>query len=238
MTKTKPEPILLPALSAGVCITIGCAIYLALLNTNRALGAVFFSLGLLTICVYQFKLFTGVCGYLINPKLRKGGFFTHLKFIIYVWCGNMFGCYLTGRVINATSTEKLNYAKLAADLWENKVALSTDQLVGMGFFCGILMFLAVHTWKQEKVNILVKVLMIIACVAVFILCGFEHCVADMSYLFIGGANNFWSCIYKLLIITFGNILGGVMGDLMTTCKDKMIDKDHPAETTHPQVDKK
>ena len=45
---------------------------------------------------------------------------------------------------------------------------------------------------------------------VFILCGFEHCVANMYYFTMGGA---WSgrAILYLLVMTLGNAVGGVIG---------------------------
>jgi formate/nitrite transporter FocA (FNT family) len=48
----------------------------------------------------------------------------------------------------------------------------------------------------------------VLCVAVFILAGFEHCIADMFYFALSGklAEGFPS----LLIITAGNILGGIL----------------------------
>ena len=47
-------------------------------------------------------------------------------------------------------------------------------------------------------------------VCVFILCGFEHCVANMYYFTMGGA---WSgrAILYLLVMTLGNAVGGVIG---------------------------
>ena len=44
---------------------------------------------------------------------------------------------------------------------------------------------------------------------VFILCGYEHCVADMFYFSMAGA---WSgaALLRLLVITAGNAVGGVL----------------------------
>ncbi len=49
-------------------------------------------------------------------------------------------------------------------------------------------------------------------VCVFILCGFEHCVANMYYFTMGGA---WSgrAVLYLLVMTVGNAAGGVIGPL-------------------------
>ena len=50
-------------------------------------------------------------------------------------------------------------------------------------------------------------------VAVFILCGFEHCVANMFYFSMAGM---WSgrAVLYLLVMTAGNAVGGVMFPLL------------------------
>ena len=52
----------------------------------------------------------------------------------------------------------------------------------------------------------------VVCTRVFILCGFEHCVANMYYFTMGGA---WSgrAVLYLLVMTVGNAAGGVIGPL-------------------------
>ena len=58
--------ILVKAILAGVMISIGGTIYLAL--DNKMLGAFLFSIGLFSICAYGFNLYTGKIGYVIDNK--------------------------------------------------------------------------------------------------------------------------------------------------------------------------
>ena len=53
-----------------------------------------------------------------------------------------------------------------------------------------------------------KFLAILFGVTVFVICGLEHCVANMYYFTVGGA---WSgrAILMMLVMTAGNALGGV-----------------------------
>ena len=53
----------------------------------------------------------------------------------------------------------------------------------------------------------------------FILCGTEHCVADMFYFWMAGAWN-GRAILCVLIITLGNCLGGVLLPLLRTVQKK------------------
>ena len=54
-----------------------------------------------------------------------------------------------------------------------------------------------------------KYIGVFMCVIVFILCGFEHCVANMFYFSIAGVWNGHTILY-LLIMTLGNACGGVL----------------------------
>ena len=48
---------------------------------------------------------------------------------------------------------------------------------------------------------------------VFMLCGFEHSVANMSILglaLLTGAAGFWQYVLNVGIVTLGNIFGGVL----------------------------
>ena len=70
-----------------------------------------------------------------------------------------------------------------------------------GIMCGMLMFMAVKTFAVSNGNPLYAMLS----VAIFILCGFNHCIADMFYLHMG-------CMhildYHVLIpTTIGNLIG-------------------------------
>ena len=53
---------------AGVLISMGGIAYLAI--PDKIIGAFIFSLGLLTVCLYSFNLYTGKVGYLLVNKPR------------------------------------------------------------------------------------------------------------------------------------------------------------------------
>ena len=78
----------------------------------------------------------------------------------------------------------------------------------LAIFCGILMYLAVNNFKKGEDNI-IKYLSIFICVVVFILCGFEHCVANMFYISVGEA---WSlkAIISMVVMILGNSIGSIL----------------------------
>ena len=52
---------------AGIMIGIGGVVFLSL--NNKILGATFFSIGLLVICMFDMYLYTGKIGYVISLSL-------------------------------------------------------------------------------------------------------------------------------------------------------------------------
>ena len=52
------------ATCSGICIGIGGAVYLTL--ENKIVGAFLFTVGLFTILIFGFKLYTGMVGYLAD----------------------------------------------------------------------------------------------------------------------------------------------------------------------------
>lgn len=165
---------------AGILISIGCIIYSKI---GGIVGAVLFSLGLLSIIQNQLTLYTGKCGYV---KLNKKD---DLINIIKIFIGNLIGviiCFLL--VFNLPHQELINIANV-------KLSSPLINFLPASIFCGMMMHLAVVS-KREIITIL--------CVSVFILAGFEHSIADMFYL----AFNF--SLYNIIIIlicAIGNLIG-------------------------------
>ena len=72
---------------AGISIAIGGTVFLSL--DNKVLGAVFFTVGLFTVCTFGFDLFTGKVCYVFD---RDGKYALGL---IFMWLGNFAGAWLT-----------------------------------------------------------------------------------------------------------------------------------------------
>ena len=54
---------------AGAMISIGCAVYLAC--QNKYVGAIMFSVALLTICYKGYNLYTGRIGFIVNGHTKE-----------------------------------------------------------------------------------------------------------------------------------------------------------------------
>lgn len=182
------------AILAGNMIGIGGAVYLA--ADNKVVGALMFTVGLYTICIQQMNLFTGKVGYL--PEKKPG----YLIDLLIIWCGNLVGTFVDALLLSVTRFQKVG--ETAKALCEVKLSDGMGSLLVLGIFCGILMFIAVDGYAKTKNPII-----LFLGVAAFIMCGFEHCVADMFYFSMAGM---WSisAFVRVLVISLGNALGGML----------------------------
>jgi formate/nitrite transporter FocA (FNT family) len=184
------------AIYAGLCIGVGGTVYL--MCTSKLLGAFLFAIGLLAILLFKFKLFTGMTGYILENRP------SYLVDLVITWFGNLAGTSLVAWLISKTRlTFNLDFVEIKlTDTWYS--------LFILGIFCGLLMFIGVSCFKYcfGKIDNTFALVMPIFCVAVFILAGFEHCVADMFYFALSG--KLIEGFSSLLIITAGNILGGIL----------------------------
>lgn len=196
--------IFLNAIYSGLFIGIAGTVFLAV--PNRIAGAIFFAFALLSIICYSFKLFTGAVGYLAVQK--KNTFFPYLFSLILIWLGNLAGCFAVGVMIRSSRVFPL-FEKRVAALCADKMTDSFTSLLILAFFCGILMYVGVETFRKEKLPGFVRGIMVFLCVIVFILSGFEHSIAGMYYFAVAGEWNM-AALKAVGIMTLGNALGGML----------------------------
>jgi len=191
--------ILIKSILAGIMIGIGGTIYLSL--DNKIVGSILFAVGLFIIVVYSFNLYTGKIGYLINNFNKK-----YIRELIITLIGNFIGTFFVGFVLRYTRiyTSISDKAKGLVDIKLNDTLIS---ILILSFFCGILMYLAVNTYKEVKD--IGKYLAVFLGVIVFILCGFEHCIANMYYFSVSSTWSLNTLLY-LLVMILGNSLGGIL----------------------------
>lgn len=199
----------LDAVLAGICIGIGGTVFLSC--DNKVVGAIFFCLGLFAICTFGFNLYTGKVGYIFEQPPA------YLGFVALVWLGNLVGTGLVGYAIRITRVAGI--AEKAMALSQAKLDDNLLSIFILSIFCNILMFIAVDGYKNNPHEV-AKYIGIFMGVTVFILCGFEHCVANMFYFSVA---NVWSgkAFLYMLVMTLGNACGGVMIPLCRTLRKKV-----------------
>ena len=192
------------AILAGIFIGMAGTVFLSV--ENRVTGAFLFGFGLLTILCYSFKLYTGAIGYL---AVQGRNAWNYLVLLTMIWGGNFTGTNLVGWAVRHSRIAE-GVAGRAAGLCRIKLADSWESWLILSFFCGILMYLAVESYRRkEEFAPVLRVAMVFLCVAIFILSGFEHCIANMFYF---AASAMWSpeSLTAILVMTLGNSLGGMM----------------------------
>ncbi|MCH5303782.1 MAG: formate/nitrite transporter family protein [Ruminococcus sp.] len=173
---------------AGIAISIGGIVYLSC--ENKVVGAVLFSLGLIAVVSLGLSLYTGRIGYVLD---NNKSFFAYTMLSIV---GNVVGCIITGIVKSPVGeVEKIVLAKLE----KAPINLFVDAV-----FCGILIYICVEIYKKKN-----TFLAILFCVPAFILCGFEHSIADTFYIVNARVFSVEALVF-LLIVIVGNGVGGLL----------------------------
>ena len=186
------------AVLAGMAISIGCVVFLSV--ENSVIGSLLFSVGLLTILKFGLNLFTGKAPYLCKNKS------SYIPFVLNVWLGNFVGTFLSSLLVKNTRIYG-NIIERCTNIANVKIDDSLLSLFILAIFCGIMMYIAVDTYiNQGGGKNFTSGIVVVFCVSVFILAGFEHSIADMFYFMLSSPISKW--IIPLLVISVGNIIGG------------------------------
>lgn len=180
-------------------IAIGGTVFLSI--ENKVIGASLFSIGLSGVLIYNLNLYTGKIGYLITNFNLK-----YIKELIITLIGNFIGACSVGFI--------LRYTRIYDNIYEKSLILANTKLNDnilsifiLSIFCGLLMYYAVNGFKKQ--TDFGKYLVVYLGVAVFILCGFEHCIANMYYFSVA---DIWSL--KTLGYTGIMVLGNSLGSFI------------------------
>lgn len=200
---------------AGTCIAIGVTVYLTMVPINKVVGAALFGLGLFAVLQFNLHLYTGKIGYLIDNKP------SYLIDMLFCLLGNFIGAALFAIIIKATRVGT-GLSETAQILVESKQGDQWYSILFLSFMCGFMMYMAVRGHRDSPSNV-GKALFVFVGIIIFILCSFEHCVANISYYTYAGVFNATSFGHLLLMI-LGNALGAIFFGgtlkLMNHLKDK------------------
>ena len=221
---------------AGFCIGLGGTFLLSCNSVAggdpilmKVFGALFFTIGLFTICERGYNLFTGKVCYVFDNKPK------YLIFLLVIWVGNLLGTMLIAFILRCT---KVNDAiqPVAAAMVEAKMNYGSNfgitllSLFCLGIICDVFIFIAVNGYAKSKYEI-GKYLSLIFGVTCFIVCGTEHSIADMYYWCMSGRlyTNFGKSILCILVITLGNSVGGFFFPVIEKYIGNYTKKENPAE---------
>lgn len=194
--------LLVKAFLAGIMIAVGGTIYLMM--DNPIIGACFFALGLFAICNMHLKLYTGEAGFMITKDGCNGWQ------MIGIFIGNYLGTLAISALLS-TSRIWPGLLEKAYNVVTPKLNDSYVSLFALGVMCGVLMFIAVFIFRHAESPVNDALAPLLA-IPVFILSGYEHCIADMFYFnvtFIDSGITL-DAVIRLMIITLGNTIGSLV----------------------------
>mgnify|MGYP001363874325 CR=1 FL=1 len=198
----------------------------------RMVSGLLFPAGLIMVILTGAELFTGNCLIPISVFEGRATFGGMAKNWVAVYIGNF-----VGSVLLAAGTAyfgQMNYSAGGLATFTIKVAAAKCALpfvnaLALGIFCNILVCAAVMMAVSGKA-LIGKAIGAYVPVAVFVICGFEHCIANMFFVPAGlfamtvpkyaalaaeaGLDTTlltWGnfLLKNLLPVTLGNIIGGV-----------------------------
>lgn len=191
----KPKEILCKSAMAGCLVAVGCAAFLSC--ANKYIGALLFTVALCSICNLNLSLCTGMVCYINKVE--------DIKNLALCLLGNIGGCLAAGHMIRYAVPDISVRAK---DLLDSKLLKTPPQIIFASILCGILIYAAVETFKTQQGAS--RFTGIFTCIPVFILCGFEHSIANISYLLISGVSISVNAVVSLVLCVLGNGIGGLL----------------------------
>lgn len=190
---------------------------------SRAASAAIFPAGLAMVLIAGGELFTGNHLMIISCLEKRITFLQMIKNWIFVYIGNLLGSISVAALVVYGHTPSLFENRLAENIVNigfNKVSMSFSDAFIRGILCNILVCLAVWmAFAAKKVS--GKMMALYFPIFIFVLCGFEHCVANMYYIAAGifasaeydmvreGLDWAGFFVKNMLPVTLGNLVGGV-----------------------------
>ncbi len=197
----------------------------------RLVSSVLFPFGLCTVVLLGGELFTGNSLIVISVLDKKASLGAMLKNWLVAYLGNFVGALMVAA--GCVFSGQLNYSASGLAVTTIKIAVSKCSLMFgpaliLGILCNALVCIAVLQAFSAK-DTAGKILGIFMPICFFIVCGFEHSVANMFYIPAGllaitkdvyrdaaaaaGVNTemlTWGnyLVKNLLPVTIGNIIGG------------------------------
>jgi len=200
------------SIMAGLYISLGAQGFMVTYE-NLFLRAAVFPVGLMLIVLVGGELYTGNCLMTFAYLQKKITLGDYTKSLLQVFLGNLIGSLIVvgllyfGGVYNNTALSE-TIVKIA----NSKLSLTFMQSLSKGILCNILVSLGVWFATTAK-DTTGKILGCWFPVMLFVLCGYEHVVANMFYLPMAAIFDHSITAAKVIIDNFipvalGNFIGG------------------------------
>lgn len=180
------------AVLAGILIGIGDIAFISV--DDKVIGSMLFAVALLSIIQLKLPLYTGRIGFCIHKGIEE--FSNCLCILVANYIGVVF-VSISYYCMHMDGMDKL------IQVSEAKFSHGYFYMLIAGIMCNVLIHIAVSA-KREIITVL--------CIMAFILCGFEHSIADVMYSIVAVATvmNPGIVFLKWITIVIGNTIGGML----------------------------
>lgn len=181
---------------------------------GKLIGAALFPVGLMMVILCGAELFTGnnlMTLALMDKKITTAQM---LKNWALVYIGNLIGSLLLAFLLAKSGLLADAAGERAMAIAAAKTSMPFMSALIRGILCNMLVVLA--CWMQAGSKDLIgKIFAIWFPIMLFVFAGFEHSIANMTYIPLGiflGADVSWDAfiIANLIPVTIGNIIGGAV----------------------------
>lgn len=192
----------------GLATEAGCTV-------TKLVMAFLFAAALSLVIAAGSELFTGN-----NLAMTAGALAGEVRWTdvvrlwVVCWLGNLAGSWVMVLLFHLSGAGKGEaVAAMFASVSAGKIALTPVQMVVRGILCNICVCLAVWCAAKLKEEC-ARLIMAVWCILVFMICGFEHSVANMSIIGVALLNpagetiTLGGYLCNLLFVSLGNIIGG------------------------------
>ena len=223
LLNNNPVGYVIAAVMAGIFIAFGGFVMLTVggnLGTTGAGKVVMsasFAAALSLVVMAGAELFTGNNFVMASGAMAgevKWGDAVKLWVICYV--GNLVGSLLAAVIFHFAGLASGAVGETIATVAAAKMGGAPVALFMKAIFCNMLVCLAVWCGAKMKTES-GKLVMIFWCIFVFVVCGFEHSVANMTIMAAGlldpngvAGLSIGGYVYNLVIVTIGNMIGGIL----------------------------
>ncbi len=212
------------AMFAGAFIAFGGLFFTVFLSDStlgwgaqRVVGGLCFCLGLVLVLVCGAELFTGNSLMVCALKSKKITLAQMLKAWVVVWLGNFAGALFIVFLVYMAGIYKLNGEAVANSMVSvaaGKVTIDWVTIFFRGILCNICVCLAVWCSVRLK-DEAARLIMVVWCILIFMICGFEHSIANMTIIGTALLNTTQDVtlsgyVWNLVFVTLGNMVGGTV----------------------------
>jgi formate/nitrite transporter len=205
---------------AGLYISFGSHLFLVAMEQGmgRIVAGACFGVGLVLVVIAGAELFTGNITMVVGAITGLYSPFLLLRNWIVVYSGNLIGAVLTAFLVYKSGIfghfpAVSSMGEMAIKVSDAKMGLSFGDAFIRGFFCNILVILAIIMSYFSK-DVISKILCVILPIMTFVASGFEHSIANMYLVPVGlfakgfSLSQQAAMFHNVLPVTLGNILGG------------------------------